>query len=104
MAGALGNILSSYSEGLPTVLIEGAAVGTVNIASDCKNGPREILMDGRAGLLYAPGDAAALARHMNDIWRGRVDMDAMTRRAADALHRFDADVIAGQITDLINRF
>jgi len=55
-------------------------------------------------LLYAPGDAAALARHMNDIWRGRVDMDAMTRRAADALHRFDADVIAGQITDLINRF
>ncbi len=41
---------------------------------------------------------------MNDIWRGRVDMDAMTRRAADALHRFDADVIAGQITDLINRF
>ncbi len=56
MAGAMGNILSSYSEGLPTVLIEGAAVGTVNIASDCKNGPREILMDGRAGLLYAPGD------------------------------------------------
>ncbi len=104
MAGAMGNILSSYSEGLPTVLIEGAAVGTVNIASDCKNGPREILMDGRAGLLYAPGDAAALARHMNDIWRGRVDTDAMTRRAGDALHRFDADVIAGQITDLINRF
>ncbi len=104
MAGAMGNILSSYSEGLPTVLIEGAAVGTINIASDCKNGPREILMDGRAGLLYAPGDAAALARHMNDIWRGRVDTDAMTRRAADALHRFDADVIAGQITDLINRF
>lgn len=104
MAGAMGNILSSYSEGLPTVLIEGAAVGTINIASDCKNGPREILMDGRAGLLYAPGDAAALARHMNDIWRGRVDTDAMTRRAGDALHRFDADVIAGQITDLINRF
>ncbi|MDE6478315.1 MAG: glycosyltransferase [Alphaproteobacteria bacterium] len=103
MAGAMANILSSYSEGLPTVLIEGAAVGTVNIASDCKNGPREILMDGRAGLLFTPGDASALARHMADVWRGRVDTDALARRAASGLNRFDADEIAGQITDLIQK-
>ncbi|MDE6570671.1 MAG: glycosyltransferase [Alphaproteobacteria bacterium] len=103
MAGAMANILSSYSEGLPTVLIEGAAVGTVNIASDCKNGPREILMDGRAGLLFTPGDVSALARHMTDVWRGRVDTDALARRAASGLNRFDADEIAGQITDLIQK-
>ena len=44
-----------------------------------------------------------MARHMTDVWRGRVDADALARRAASGLNRFDADEIAGQITDLIQK-
>lgn len=104
MRGAIANILSSRSEGLGMVLIEGASVGTLNISSDCRNGPRDILMDGRGGLLYTPGDVDALARHMTDVWRGGVDTKKMINTATRGLRRFNADQIASKVYDLINKF
>lgn len=101
MAHARANILSSYAEGLPTVLIEAAAVGTLNIASDCRNGPREILMDGRAGLLFAPGDATDLALRMMDAWTRRADTEKMITVATENLSRFDATKITEQIMKVI---
>ena len=99
MAGARANILSSYAEGLPTVVIEGLILDTPEIASDCPNGPREILMDGRLGMLYAPGDVAGLAQCMERVWRGKWmhPSDAV----ADSLRRFDIDEIVPQIEKLI---
>lgn len=101
MAHACANILSSYSEGLPTVLIEAAAVGTLNIASDCRNGPREILMDGRAGLLFTSGDATELALRMMDAYTSRVDTQKMIDTATKNLSRFDATKITEQIIKVI---
>lgn len=104
MRGALANILSSRGEGLPTVLIEAAALGTLNIASDCAYGPREILMDGRAGLLFPVGDADTLAAHMDDVFNNRVDIKKMTGVATKNLSRFDIDKIATQIkSEIINQ-
>ncbi len=101
MAHARANILSSYSEGMGVVLVEAAAVGTLNIASDCRNGPREILMDGRAGLLFAPGDATELALRMMDVYTGRVDTQKMIDTATKNLSRFDATKITEQIMKVI---
>ncbi len=101
MSHARANILSSYSEGLPTVLIEAAATNTLNIASDCRNGPREILMDGRAGLLFAPGDATDLALRMMDAWTRRADTEKMIAVATENLSRFDATKITEQIMKVI---
>jgi len=61
MARAAVFVLSSASEGLPTVLIEALASGTRVVATDCRSGPREILDGGRLGPLVPVGDAAALA-------------------------------------------
>lgn len=52
---------SSKMEGLPNVLLEGLAVGQVVVSTDCPTGPREILDDGRAGLLVPVGDVEGLA-------------------------------------------
>jgi len=51
---------SSYGEGVPKVLIEAAAAGRPIVASDIP-GCREIVEDGRNGLLVPPRDADALA-------------------------------------------
>jgi glycosyltransferase involved in cell wall biosynthesis len=61
MAHATVLTLSSDWEGLPTVLIEGLALGTPVVATDCASGPREILRDGALGELVPVGDARALA-------------------------------------------
>lgn len=101
MAHARANILSSHSEGMGVVLVEAAAVGTLNIASDCRNGPREILMNGRAGLLFASGDATDLALRMMDAWTRRADTEKMIDTATKNLSRFDATKITEQIMKVI---
>ncbi|RZT42825.1 glycosyltransferase [Cupriavidus agavae] len=52
---------SSKMEGLGNVLVEALAVGLVVVSTDCPVGPREMLDEGRAGLLVPVGDPAALA-------------------------------------------
>ena len=102
MKNAVANILSSNSEGLPTVLIESQAVGAINISSNCKYGPREILLGGDAGVLFEPGKALELATRMIDVYEKRVDVRAMKNAATRGLIRFDKDEIMNQIKSLIS--
>lgn len=101
MRGALANILSSHQEGLPTVLIEAAACGTLNISSDCKSGPREILLDGSAGLLFPAGDSDALAKIMSDVYSDRIDRAEMIKNGTKGLVRFQPKKVAAQVEKVL---
>lgn len=59
-------ILNSLYEGLPATLIEALAVGCNVISSDCNHGPREILKNGKYGILFPVGDKEKLKRGIID--------------------------------------
>lgn len=104
MRGAMANILSSHSEGFAIVLTEAAAVDTLNIASDCRNGPREILFDGEGGLLFTPGDVDELAKCMSLVFNKDVPISKMKKITKEGLNRFSSDVISEQVMKLIKSY
>lgn len=101
MHNAIAHILSSKNEAFGSVLIETAASGTLNIAANCFDGPREILMDGKNGLLFTPGDEKKLAKIISDVYNGRIDVKSMVNNMAKSLNRFESKTIAEQFINLI---
>lgn len=73
-------IQTSWSEALPTVLIEAGAASLPVVATNV-GGTREIVQDGVGGYIVEPGDAANLANRVVDILKNRALADAMGKNA-----------------------
>jgi glycosyltransferase involved in cell wall biosynthesis len=101
IAGAMANVLSTPHEGLGMTLVEAAVCKTLNIASDAKSGPREILMNGDAGLLFPTGDFDALAARLTDVYNKKIDCKKMIDNATRGLSRFKYETIAKKVLDLL---
>jgi glycosyltransferase involved in cell wall biosynthesis len=80
---SVGVVLSSDWEGLPTILIEALSLKKQIISTDCQSGPREILDDGKYGLLVPVNDPVKLAEGISQILTGEVkfDKDSLLERA-----------------------
>lgn len=89
MHNANALILSSRSEGLPTVLIEGQICNTLCISSNCPYGPQEILEDGKSGILFDIGDYRKLAQVMEDIENNVIDSSKLVQQAQNKITRFN---------------
>lgn len=84
-------VLSSQYEGLPNVLIEAQACGVPVLSTDCPTGPREILMDGAAGVLVPVGDVGALADQATRLLNDRSLAQGLADEATSHLSRFDPE-------------
>ena len=60
-------VLSSKHEGLPSVLIEAMILNIPVVATDCPDGPNEILLDGRAGVLVEASNVEAISVAINRV-------------------------------------
>ncbi|MGI5231885.1 glycosyltransferase [Actinoallomurus sp. CA-142502] len=93
LTGASIFALSSREEGFPMSIIEAMAYGLPTVAFDCAPGVRELLTDGRDGLVVTPGNvmefAAALERLMDD----RRLRDTLGDAARVSVRRYAPDTI-----------
>ncbi|WEZ85860.1 glycosyltransferase (plasmid) [Rhizobium sp. 32-5/1] len=90
-------VLSSLKEGFGNVLIEAMAAGVPVVSTDAPYGPREILADSAFGRLVPVGDAAALARAMEETLASPEDPSLLRRRAAD----FSIDIVGDRYDALL---
>ena len=94
-------LLSSFNEGLPTVLIEGQICETLVISSDCEDGPDEILENGKSGVLFKVGDYEDLATVLINYENSLIDREALIKNANKSLYRFTTEEFEKQIINSV---
>jgi glycosyltransferase involved in cell wall biosynthesis len=90
LAKASAVLVPSRAEAFGRVTVEALRAGAPVIASDI-GGTQELIRDGETGLLFAPGDAAALARQIARLMDDRAFAARIAKAGADwAAPRFSA--------------
>uniref|UniRef100_E6QMH0 Putative glycosyl transferase family 1 n=1 Tax=mine drainage metagenome TaxID=410659 RepID=E6QMH0_9ZZZZ len=88
--------VSSRWEGLSVSLLEALALGTPAVSTDCPSGPREVLCDGRWGILTPVGDSRAFAEGLlRAIEAGAPEM------SEDALQSYRVDSVTDRYLSLL---
>ena len=82
-------VLTSKYEGLPNVLLEAQYLNKYIISSNCPTGPREILLNGRAGDLFDVGNYKKLASLINKYKLNKKNISIKTRTGFKNFRRFD---------------
>lgn len=95
---------TAYPEGIPRILLEGAAVGCAVVTSDTE-GCREVIEHRRNGLLVPPRDPAALAEAIEALLNDPVKRAVLAAEARrDAVERFDLETINTQWVELYRQW
>ena len=82
-------ILSSRFEGLPNVLLESLVLKKFIISSDCRTGPKEILLNGKGGLLFKVGDYKKLSKKIIYYSKNKQKCNRLLKYSISKLDRFD---------------
>ena len=82
-------VLSSKYEGLPNVLIEAQYLGVPIISSDCPSGPREILLNGKAGTIFKTGNPKDLKNKIKFLKENKNFFYKKLKYAKKNLYRFE---------------
>ena len=82
-------VLTSTFEGLPNVLLESLVLKKFVISSNCPTGPREILDNGKNGLLFKVGDFKGLSNKITHYYSNKNELKSKINRGHKRLYRFD---------------
>ena len=88
--------VSGYRDGMPIVILEAMAMGKVVISIDA-NGPREIVLHKKTGVLVPPDSPEAMSRAIVDLLKNpqkRIDMGKRGRERAEEVFALEKHVSA----------
>ena len=97
-------VLSSIYEGLPNVLLEALVLNKFIISSDCPTGPKEILLNGRGGLLFKTGSYKELTNKILYYSKNKKKCDKLLKVAVKNLNRFNYQKNLMKYYNLVNSF
>jgi UDP-D-galactose:(glucosyl)LPS alpha-1,6-D-galactosyltransferase len=82
------------------VLAEANQRGIPVISSDCKSGPKDIVIPGRNGYLYKEGDINDFIRVISGVMDGKLQFDTPENIAKTA-ERFRDDIVISNIYNFL---
>ena len=97
-------VLSSKFEGLPNVLLEAQVLKKFIISSNCPTGPREILLNGKGGLLFEIGNFKELADKIIFYKKNKKKLSKLIKLSYKKLYRFDYNSNLNKYFKLIKKF
>jgi len=103
MARADVFVLSSLVEGFPNVIGEAMALGLPVLATNCSPGVRELLEDGKSGLLVPAGDPEALAEGIARVLSDEGLRQELAQRGRQRVAQFDLPKVIMLYEDVLLR-
>ncbi len=97
-------ILTSKFEGLPNTLIEAQSAKLPIISSDCPSGPKEILLNGKLGILFKTGSYKDLYRKILHFNNNKTKYKNKAVLAQKFLKRFDYKTNLSKYNKIINKY
>lgn len=96
-------VLSSKFEGLPNVLIEAQLQNVPILSSDCRTGPREILLNGKLGHLFKVDDYIELSQLIINFSKDKKKLLYKAKLAKKYLYRFNFEKNLNKYEKIINK-
>lgn len=97
-------ILTSKYEGLPNVLLEALTLKKFIISSNCDTGPKEILSNGKGGLLFRVGDYKTLAKRIIFFNKNKQKLKKKILFGHKELKRFDYHKNLNKYFEIVNKY
>tara|TARA_B110000459_G_scaffold180683_1_gene207573 strand:+ start:53 stop:490 length:438 start_codon:yes stop_codon:yes gene_type:complete len=97
-------ILTSLYEGLPNVLLEAQGLKKFIISSNCPTGPREILLNGKAGFLFSIRNENELSKKISAYYKNKKKLNKMINLGYKNIDRFDGKKNLLKYYNLINNY
>lgn len=102
--GATLIVLPSYREGLPRIILEAAAIGRACVTTDAP-GCRDIVEDGKTGLLCEVGNADSLSNKISQFlelpFSEKLKMGALARQKVE--HEYSVDLVITKYVESIDQ-
>lgn len=96
-------VMTSHFEGFGMVLVEAMLHGIPAIAFDCKCGPKDIIEDGRNGLLVPEGDVPTLAEAMKKLMSDESLRRKMGTEALKIKEKYSEEAVMGRWIKLFEK-